>query len=421
MPGAAAASLREKAWLSPADGIAEVYDFSAPFPREVSFRAPWSAGLDSLPLAGVVDGFFDAPHRATRPKHHSLVLLSEGAVDNRVRGSVNGHADSSAVTLGAGAGKGAANVVQGVAKTAQTQTQHPLVHHWWSFIRFAFVIKALCMACNVFYQASPIPLINEFKAKGDTGDADLAPFLAQTYSGWQWCFYGFFAYVVTNKSGFLVLVYSNVVGATLGLYYVYAFNMLCTNPAMHQRKLKYYAVIGCLVAIQAIAIMVLEPVRALFFCGLVSSAWSTLAALALLTTVPIVFEQRSSKSLPFPLLVVGLVSATLWIICGIMLWDPWITFPNVFALTVCTFALYLCWRFPGDGSEDESQFDAEGLAAAKKAISDEATHDFSESPVASPLQRALGFISRDPTEEQTLCETPSAPQYGGTGGTGDGF
>merc|ERR1719271_1382034 len=161
-------------------------------------------------------------------------------------------------------------------------------------LSFAFVLKSLCMMCNIFYQASPLPMVTEFKSKGDTGGADLAPFVAVAYGGWQWCFYGLFAYIVTSKSGFLVLVYSNVVGATLGLYYVYIFTKNCTNSAILQRSNTYYAVLACIVVVQAVAIFTLPPVRALFFSGLISSTWSTVASLSLVSTVPVVYETRSS-------------------------------------------------------------------------------------------------------------------------------
>merc|ERR1719171_609554 len=127
-----------------------------------------------------------------------------------------------------------------------------------------FVVKSLCMMCNIFYQASPLPIISEYRTKGDTGEADLAPYLATAYSGWQWCFYGMFAYLVTNKSGFLVLVYSNVVGATLGIYYVIAFNSNCNNMAMIQRSTKYYYVLACVAGVQVVAILTMPIVKALF-------------------------------------------------------------------------------------------------------------------------------------------------------------
>merc|ERR1719213_18360 len=107
--------------------------------------------------------------------------------------------------------------------------------------------------------------------------------------------------------------------------------------------------------------MTMPSVRALFFSGLISSAWSIISSMSLIATVPRVYETRSSSSLPVPLLVMGEISATLWIVCGVMLKDPWITFPNTFAFAVCTFALYLCFKFPVGGCDCEADdlFDAD--------------------------------------------------------------
>merc|ERR1719272_620367 len=107
-----------------------------------------------------------------------------------------------------------------------------------------------------------------------------------------------------------------------------------------------------------------------------------------------------------------------------MLWDPWITFPNVIAIVVCTFALYLCWKFPADGSAD-------GLLKSPPMLVKEAA--FAEptcgsAVTASPLQRSLGYFGRSRSsasiEKEAFCEpmpTMRRASYGGTGGTGDGF
>jgi hypothetical protein len=287
---------------------------------------------------------------------------------------------------------------------------------------FAFVVKTLCMMCNIFYQASPLPLITAFQSKGDTGDSDIAPFIATCYGGWQWCFYGLFAYIVTQKSGFLVLVYSNVVGATLGLYYVWAFNANCKNVAMIQRSSKYYVVLGTIVVIQLIAIVSMQPVRALFFSGLISSVWSTVASLSLISTVPIVFERRSCASLPVPLLVMGVISAALWILCGVMLWDPWITFPNLFAFGVCSFALYLCWLFPADGPESLDKLEADRSSVCAEVEDGKDDGECHKDVRASPLQRALNFVSRNssqPEIQPIQDQVAISRKYGTTGGTGD--
>lgn len=414
----------------------------------------WQPVAGILRIYQVSDQLFDAPHR-----HPPLSFLEEGG-EETVDSSHDAKGHQAAIGSGAGAGAGnagaritfagatnaaankvaakvaasnALNVASSQASVSNTdakgrvltkdQVKQPIAAlGWFAWLRvtlsLGFVVKSLCMMCNIFYQASPLPLITEYRFKGDTGDADLAPFIATAYGGWQWCFYGLFAYVVTGKSGFLVLVYSNFVGATLGLYYVYSFNLNCKDKDMIDRRQTYYYVLATIVTVQFFAIMSLQPVKALFFCGLISSAWSTIASASLVATVPRVFETRNSKSLPLPLLVMGTVSAMLWILCGIMLWDPWITFPNMFALCVCVFALYLCYIFPADGGCDEYICDSDG----EKEDCDAVPHGI-DVERASPalLQRALGLVSRSALSSDAK---DGAGTYGaacGTGGTGDSF
>jgi uncharacterized protein with PQ loop repeat len=412
-------------WWYPGAGVAKLYSWNDDFVTEHVHHDDLVTGRFPVVFA-------------------HLAFLSEDSVETRVRSdSVGKHR---AVTLGAGSGAGsgksgsqatsavaaggaagpALKSVRGAA--GAVKDKQPLAtRSWFGWMRFslsfAFVVKTLCMMCNICYQASPLPMISEFRVKGDTGVADLAPFIAVAFGGWQWCYYGMFAYIVTSKSGFLVLVYSNVVGATLGLYYVYAFTLNCNNAAMLQRSNKYYYVLACIVAVQFIAIVSLRPVQALFLSGLISSAWSTIASLSLISTVPLVIEKRSSASLPVPLLAMGEIASILWVICGVMLWDPWITVPNCFALVVCTSALYLCWIFPADGPECQSILDdAKKVQKVMEVDSDEDTCDFKRQ--ATPLQRALGLVGGNEKEYESLQDSRAASRsmtYGGTGGTGDGF
>lgn len=424
----------------PAEGILRIYDWSDELvPEERSGSHHVATGIGDIA---------------------QLVLLGENSVDTRVHVDDNKEAVDEQRAIGSGSGLGAGlgktgqvtgfagatnlaartviasqkvgSAVIATDKKATTEDkQHPIAtHSLFSLFRvslsLAFVVKALCMMCNIFYQVSPLPLITSYKAKGDTGDADLAPFIATCYGGWQWCFYGLFAYCVTAKSGFLVLVYSNFVGATLGLYYVYAFNSNCRNEAMLEKSRLYYAVLGGIVFVQACAILTQQPVRALFFSGIVSSVWSIIASGSLVSSVPTVYETRNSASLPLPLLVMGEISAALWITCGVMLKDPWITCPNTFAFAVCTFALYLCFKFPAGGCDCEADdlFDADlgPIDEDFEALGIDRTHMGRASP--SPLLRALDFVSRSSAsgEAHLLQEgKESKRQYGATGGTGDSW
>jgi len=449
-----AADGRGDDWWIPGSGVVQLYSWDENI-AEAGIIAP-------LPL---VTDSYSVPFHA--PFLEPMELVEEDSAMRRVHADYIGGqgAIGSGAGLGAGSGKGGSQVtladanaanlkaasasvvqsnalnsghsVRGVAIVAKEQVGKekaagipiPAALTWFAWMRlsmsFPFIVKSLCMVCNIFYQASPLPLVNGFNEKGDTGGADLAPFVAVAYGGWQWCFYGLFAYFVTDKSGFLVLVYSNVVGATLGVYYVYSFTSNCRNTAMLQRSTKYYYVLASIVAIQFVAIMTMQPVRALFFSGLISSAWSVVGSISLISTVPVVYEQRNSRSLPLPLLLMGEISAILWVVCGVMLWDPWIAFPNIFSIVVCTFALYLCAKFPPHGDDDLDEVDVAKAAAKEAAAMADCGEDsgaFSEGR-ASPLQRAVGFVLRgSPTsEKECLSAESSMPCYGGTGGTGDGF
>jgi len=87
----------------------------------------------------------------------------------------------------------------------------------------------------------------------------------------------------------------------------------------------------------------------------------------------------------------------------------------MFAICVCTWALYLCHIFPADGGcEDDWSCESDA-----KAVQD---YDINQHGIdverASPLQRALGLVSRPSLIGDAKDQ---AGEYGGTGGTGDSF
>merc|ERR1719265_929134 len=187
------------------------------------------------------------------------------------------------------------------------------------YLSFAVFIKAACMMSNVVFQVSPLPMVKQFKEKHDTGEADAAPFVAIAFGGLQWCFYGVFAYLVTGKSGFLVLVYSNFLGGLLGIYYVMTFQANCTRIGQISGLSMYYRIVSALVILQVGAMAVLPRERALFFSGLISSTCSVATSLSGLITLPTVIKRRCAASIPLPLCVASGVSNCLWIPCGIIL------------------------------------------------------------------------------------------------------
>lgn len=210
----------------------------------------------------------------------------------------------------------------------------------------SFILKSLCIGSNVMFQVSPLPQTRKFAKTGDTGEADSAPLVSIAFSGTQFSFYGLFAYWVTGKSGFLVLVYSNVLGLCMGAFYVFQFIAHCKNPAMIKQTWTYLQGIACVFCVQFCATELLPTGRALMFVGLVSSSCSLISACSLVTTVPEVFRKRCSNTLPVAILWCGEASCVLWLLCGLTLGDAYIILPNGVCLIITTFALSLSWYFP---------------------------------------------------------------------------
>lgn len=246
------------------------------------------------------------------------------------------------------------------------QQPHPLATtSWFSIIRFTIsftlIIKCIAVLSNVAMHLSPFPLVKEIKSAGATGDKDSAPFVSIAYCSSQSAFYGLYAYWVTSRSGFLVLCYSNVVGITMGMYYVVTFVGYCKDANIMALTQKYLKAAAFLISIQAIAILTLPETRSLFFVGLTSSMCSVISAFSLITTVPEVLRTKCSKSLPVPVLVCGAASAFLWFLCGVDLWDPYIAAPNGLYVLISGAALALAMYFP-----KEDPFEMDDVDAYKK-------------------------------------------------------
>jgi len=282
----------------------------------------------------------------------------------------------------------------------------------WFYVTFsfAFVVKAMCMLSNVAFQVSPIPQINAFHKMGDTGEADAAPFISILYGGCQWCFYGLFAFLVTKKSGFLVLVYSNVMGAFLGVYYIWGFQRNCRNKASLRMLFRYYKAVSTLAFLQIAAMLVFPKERALFFCGLVSSVCSVVGACSLLTALPTVLKTKCSSSINLPLLVVGVASSCLWLLCGFILWDAWIVVPNSLGMVCQLSLLVVVFRFPMRGVVDGT----ESAAAAALVSATSVEHDGARDPDEEAMVSEAMF---DQHQVSSQSLDASASVVGETGGT----
>lgn len=275
------------------------------------------------------------------------------------------------------------------------------------------------MAGNVLVQVSPYPQVQRWEHRGCTGEADAAPYVSIAFGGWQWCYYGMFAYLLTNRSGFLILVHSNFLGALLGTYYTFTFYRNCRNEDSLNSLNKYLSAVTALALLQGCAILVLPMERALFLTGLISSFCSFLGALSMLVTVPLVLRSKSSRSIPGPVVVANLLSGIVWCLCGWMLADPLVTGPNIVAVVACLICMYLKFQFPSDDKMPEPDEIACILAAMQEP---ELKVDCPASelvPFAKLGHKAALHSTFGPPKVEDPSSSLCAEEanYGGTGGT----
>jgi len=271
----------------------------------------------------------------------------------------------------------------------------PQAAHFVESARFAMIVKAACMLGNVLMQISPYPQVRRWELTGCTGEADSAPYVSIAFGGWQWCFYGLFAWMLTKRTGFLILVQSNVMGAVLGSYYTLAFYKHCRSGPFLDSLQRYLSAGVTLALLQVCAMIVLPAERALFLSGVISSFGSFIMAGSMLVTIPAVIRTKDSSSINLPFVWATIFSSLVWCLCGWILNDPLVVGPNVFSTLVGLINLYLKSFYP-------SSDDVHDKASAKGASPIEAAVALAKDAVARSRHIGLPQIngrSKRPTRK----------------------
>eukprot|EP00927_Polykrikos_kofoidii_P058931 TRINITY_DN5380_c0_g1_i2.p1 TRINITY_DN5380_c0_g1~~TRINITY_DN5380_c0_g1_i2.p1 ORF type:complete len:437 (+),score=49.08 TRINITY_DN5380_c0_g1_i2:67-1377(+) len=284
----------------------------------------------------------------------------------------------------------------------------PKAHHLLIGFDLLALVKMLCIIGNLIFQVSPLPQVKRWQSKGCSSSEDAAPYVSIAFAGCQWCFYGAFAFCVTGRSGFLVLVHSNCVGALLGMYYVFSFSRYCRHANLLEQLRRYMSVGAALVLFQLACIAHLPAERALFLSGLVSSLCSVMSASALLVTIPVVIQTRDSASIPGPLVFAALFSAVCWCVCGWLLDDPMVMGPNFWAIVCATTSLAVKFKYSSPGQANR------GRAIGAEKGDSRPGCDCGEAEFTPPA-------SLEPVESPAQCKkcgpTSELPRSAGTGGT----
>mmetsp|Transcript_94008 Transcript_94008/g.263125 ORF Transcript_94008/g.263125 Transcript_94008/m.263125 type:complete len:534 (+) Transcript_94008:46-1647(+) len=224
------------------------------------------------------------------------------------------------------------------------------VGRFFEEVSMTSMVKALCVLSNLVTQLSPLPQVLRWRRRGHTGHADAAVFICMAFGGWQWCFYGLYAWTVTGISGFLVLLKANLFGALFGTWYACTFMRKCQDAARKGKARRYIVFCIALILFEVMAMVTQSAEQTLLFSGIVSAGSGFMSAASALEALPAVLRARDARAIHMPTAAASVFCSCCWVACGLLLDDLLIAAPNAACFVAYGAALVLKWVYPS--SED---------------------------------------------------------------------
>merc|ERR1719506_198969 len=225
------------------------------------------------------------------------------------------------------------------------------MHQWLRLLSFSFLLKAAAIMSSVVLTLSPLRIIMKIQYEKDTLTYAPYCFFCVAVCGFQWCCYGTFAFLVTANYGFLILVYSNVLGVVMGTYYVYTYWCNITDATRRKQFYNCCYVAAAIYAFEATVVPSTSHARALLIVGTMSACMSVGVSSAPLAELKTILKTRDASSIPQDISMASFAASILWLACAVLLHDMWILVPNVAGLVLGGFQLFLLFVYAAPASE----------------------------------------------------------------------
>lgn len=134
-----------------------------------------------------------------------------------------------------------------------------------------------------------------------------------------------------------------LLGVLLGSYYVYVYYMNAGDKTQPTRMLTYSFVFIVLLSLAVSH----SPDESQLIIGVPGNILSVLTAASPLLQVKTILRLKDASCLPFGMSVMTVVAGGVWMVYGIMLGDPLVIFPNLFALSMGIIQVSLIALYPG--------------------------------------------------------------------------
>uniref|UniRef100_A0A1B6C523 Sugar transporter SWEET1 n=1 Tax=Clastoptera arizonana TaxID=38151 RepID=A0A1B6C523_9HEMI len=145
------------------------------------------------------------------------------------------------------------------------------------------------------------------------------------------------------------MVLSNVIGIVLNSSYIYIYLTYTTNKVYVMKILSFWAaVLSIFIAYGQLEDKALVEWR----FGLLFTSFNCSIVLYHFYRLKVVLETKSTKSLPFPILVVAACVTFLWFLYGMALNKPLLMLPTGISFLMCSTSLILFAIYPSSPDEE---------------------------------------------------------------------
>ncbi|KAI5404714.1 bidirectional sugar transporter N3 [Lathyrus oleraceus] len=209
-----------------------------------------------------------------------------------------------------------------------------------SHLSFAFGVLGNISSFVCFL--APLPTFYRVCKKKSTEGFQSIPYVAALFSAMLWLFY---AYI---KTGETLLITINAFGCVIETIYLAIYVTYCPKKirmsTLRMIVLMNFVGFGTIVVLTYV--LAKEEEGRIKLLGWICVVFATSVFAAPLSIIRVVIRTKSVEFLPFPLSLLLLISAVMWLLYGLSLRDIYVTLPNVVGLTfgIVQITLYAIYR-----------------------------------------------------------------------------
>uniref|UniRef100_A0A7S3RZ08 Bidirectional sugar transporter SWEET n=1 Tax=Strombidinopsis acuminata TaxID=141414 RepID=A0A7S3RZ08_9SPIT len=197
------------------------------------------------------------------------------------------------------------------------------------------ILPSIAIGSSLAQQLSPLKSVMQMMEDKSVGEQESLPFVTLAFACGHWCLYGLLGWLIAGDTSMLTMVYANVFGSLLGLFYAGVFQRTCTDDVELGKLDGYWKIVaGILACESAFAFLLNSGAAALSLFGWGSTLLSVCLALAPLAALPTILETRSAGGMPKDLILVSLLSSVVWLLTGLSMNDQFIVATNAVTIAV---------------------------------------------------------------------------------------